>query len=127
MTYRRMNKCLKIILITFLIFSGQLNAQNSKKNKCFVEKFDFNKKYELKEIDCSEIIKFDFSSTKEQEVKSERFRLKMIAYQKKLIGLGYNVDVNGLEADTKTIKAHNKFIKKKRKEEKRKLRREKTK
>ncbi len=50
----------------------------------------------------------------------------MIAYQKKLISLGYKVDTNGF-LDKKTIKAHNKFVKKKSKEEKRKLRAEKRK
>ncbi|WP_338731430.1 hypothetical protein [Mangrovimonas cancribranchiae] len=127
-----MKNTIILILITFLICSSQLQAQNlvlpknPETNKCYANSFDYNKKFEWKEVDCSKVQGKKTFNTKKQLIKKEQRKLKMIAYQKKLINLDYDVDANGI-LDKKTIKAHNKFIKKKEKEKKRKLRAEKKK
>ncbi|WP_055442294.1 hypothetical protein [Lacinutrix himadriensis] len=121
-----------LFLITLLITTSQLQAQNlglpknPKVGKCYANSFDYNVKFEWKEVDCSKVQGKKTSRTKEQLIKKEQRKLKMIAYQKKLIRLDYDVEINGL-LDRKTIEAHNKLIKIKKKEEKRKRRAEKKK
>lgn len=118
-----------LFLITLLITTSLLQAQtlglpkNPKAGKCYANAFDYTEKFEWKEVDCSKVQGKKTSITKERQIKKEQRKLKMIAYQKKLIRLDYDVEVNGI-LDPKTIKAHNKFIKKKKKKEKRKQRAE---
>ena len=127
-----MKNIIILFLITALISTSQLKAQNldlpknPKVGKCYANSFDYNKKFEWKEIDCSKVQGIKTARTKDQQIKKEQRRLKLVAYQKELISLDYDVEVNGI-LDKKTIKAHNKLIKKKRKEEKRKLRAKKSK
>lgn len=113
-----------VILIIFLTFTTQLKAQNielkttSKVGKCLAASFDYNKKFEWIEVDCSKVDSNKKEKTRKQLIKKEQKRLKFVKYQEKLISLGYKIDVNGI-LDSKTIKAHNKYLKKKEKAERR--------
>ena len=107
-----------------------MNAQTfnskTKTEKCRVGSFDYSEKFAWKEIDCSKVQGKKVDKTKEQLIKKEQDRLKMLAYQEKLKGLGYDVEISGI-LNEKTIKAHNKYLKKKIKEERRKQKTEKRK
>lgn len=122
-----------ILLISLLTFISHLKAQNydlppnPKAGKCYERCFDYEKKFEWKEVDCSKFkAKNNKEKTQEELIKSEREKIKMIKYQEKLKTLGYEIDITGI-TDDKTIIAHHKYLKKKKKEEKRKRRAEKRK
>ena len=123
-----------IILLTIILtFTSQLKAQNydlppnPKAGKCYERCFDYEKKFEWKEVDCEKTkAERNKEKTKEELIKIEQNKLKMRKYQEKLSKLGYEVDINGIP-DNKTIVAHHKYLKKKKKEEKRKRKAEKRK
>ena len=123
-----------IILLTIILtFTSQLNAQNydlppnPKAGKCYERCFDYEKKFEWKEVDCEKIkAERNKEKTKEELIRIEQNKLRMEKYQEKLKEFGYEVDINGI-ADNKTIIAHHKYLKKKKKEEKQKRKTEKRK
>lgn len=111
-----------ILLIITLTFTSQLKAQNydlppnSKSGKCYERCFDYEKKFEWKEIDCEKLrAKKNKEKTQKELIKDEQEKLKMKKYQEKLKNLGYKIDITGVP-DNKTIIAHHKFLKKSRKE-----------
>ena len=116
-----------IILLTIILtFTSQLKAQNydlppnPKAGKCYERCFDYEKKFEWKEVDCEKIkAERNKEKTKEELIKGEQEKVKMEKYQEKLKTLGYEIDITGI-ADNKTIIAHHKYLKKKKKEDKRK-------
>lgn len=121
----------EILLFTFLlIFTFQIKAQNynlppnPKPGKCYERLFDYNKKFEWKEISCDKILILKTKLTKKEQVKCLQEKVKMEKYQEKLKSLGYNVDLTGI-ADDKTIIAHHKYLKKKKREQRKKLKSEK--
>ena len=122
-----------IIILVFSFFIGsKLQAQKTihvtkTQKKCLVasNEIDFEKEFEWKEVDCSELEKSSKAKrTPEQIIKRKQYRIKLVKYQEKLKSLGYDIDTNGL-IDEKTIKAHNKYLKRKRKAEKKALRKSK--
>ena len=106
------------LLITFATVS--VNAQNfdvppnPEAGKCYERCFEYDKKFEWKEVDCSKIKEQNTKLTEEQLLKIEQKKQKMQKYQEKLKTLGYKVEVTGI-ADNKTIIAHHKYLKKKKK------------
>ncbi|WP_298553837.1 hypothetical protein [uncultured Algibacter sp.] len=122
-----------ILLILLLTFTSQLKAQNydlppnSKAGKCYERCFDYEKRFEWKEVDCAKFkAEKNREKTQEQLIKFKQQKIRMVKYQEKLKTLGYEIDITGI-ADNKTIIAHHKYLKKKKKEEKRKRRAEKRK
>lgn len=123
-----------IILLTLIFtFTAQLNAQNydlppnPKAGKCYERCFEYETKFEWKEVDCEKIKKKTTKEkTKEELIKTEQNKLKMKKYQEKLKKLGHEVDINGV-ADNKTIIAHHKYLKKRKRKKERdeKLKKEK--
>lgn len=107
------------------MFSFQLKAQNydlppnPEAGKCYERCFDYDKRFEWKEIDCEKEKSKQKAITKAELIKCERQKIKMTKYQEKLKRLGYDVDITGV-ADNKTIIAHHKFLKKKKRQERKK-------
>lgn len=102
--------------MTLLISKAQLKTQDftlfkTSNNNCYSGSFDYNRKFECKKIDCPNFFDKSLASTtkkvktKEQQIKKGQRKLKIIAYQNKLISLDYKVKVNGF-LDKKTIRAH---------------------
>ncbi|MGH1384844.1 hypothetical protein [Kordia sp.] len=112
------NAFLFTLLITFATISA--NAQNfdvppnPEAGKCYERCFDYNKKFEWKEIDCSKIKEQNTKMTTAQLSEIEEKKQKMQQYQQKLKALGYEVELTGI-ADNKTIIAHHKYLKKQKK------------
>lgn len=114
-----------------MFFSFQLKAQNRYKSipknpkpgKYYVLCFDYDKELEWieKDYDITDGKSASKQKTKKELIEAEQKRLKMKAYQEKLIALGYDVNVTGY-LNEKTIEAHHKYLRKKKKEERRKKR-----
>ena len=125
-----MKNTITLILILQLTFVIQMKAQNGKSvttvnKKCVAGSFEYDKKFQWKEIDCSKIEGGKTRKrTNPQIIKKEQDRIKFLKYQEKLITLGYELEVNGL-LDEKTITAHNTYLKRKEREEKRKRKKDK--
>ena len=115
-----MKKLILIILVG--LFSCQMKAQNydfppnPEPDKCYERCFDYNKRFEWKEVDCEKVKNEQHTKTKEELIACERKKIKMTKYQEKLKALGYDVDITGI-ADNKTIIAHHKYLKKKKRNE----------
>ena len=111
-----------ILVALILAFASQLKAQdydlppNPQPGKCYARCFDYEKKFEWKEIDCD---KLKDEKNKANQRDNEQEVMKMKKYQEKLKSLGYEIDITGI-IDNKTINAHHKYLKKKKKENKRK-------
>lgn len=111
-----------VLLLAFFLVCTTLtvNAQNfdvppnPEAGKCYEKCFHYDKKLTWEEVDCSKIKEQNTKMTAEQLEKNEARRQKMLAYQKKLKALGYDVEITGI-ADNKTIIAHHKFLKVKKK------------
>lgn len=101
----------------------QKSPANAKPGECYVKCFDFDKKIEWKEVDCSEVKKgITIVRDVNNLVKNNEFKEKLKAHQKMLQSLGYNVVINGV-VDDKTAIAHDKYIQKRDKEAKKQKRR----
>ncbi|WP_298762012.1 hypothetical protein [uncultured Psychroserpens sp.] len=120
-----MKNIIKIFLVTLLTFTSQLNAQNydfpknPKPGKCYEQCFDYDKKFEWKEVDCDKLATQKNEKTNEELIKCEQEKIKMEKYQEKLKTLGYDIDITGC-VDNKTIIAHHKYLKQRKKDERRK-------
>ena len=118
-----------ILLTILLTFATQVKAQNydfpsnPKVGKCYVKCFDYEKKFEWKEVDCNKVEKQKPEKTEKELIKCELAKIKMKKYQEKLKSLDYEIDITGI-ADNKTIIAHHKYLKKKKKEERKKKKKE---
>lgn len=116
-----------IFLIAIVTFTLQVKAQNydfppnPKAGKCYVKSFSYDKKFEWKTIDCSEVKKPKKEKTSKELLEKEVEKQKMKNYQEQLKNLGYKVDITGF-VDNKTIIAHHKYLKKKKKAERKKHR-----
>ena len=120
------------VVFLFLIFSVKGIAQdyklpnNPEVGACYIRCLDYEKPFKWKKVNCDSI-KYNKTKvlTKTDSIKIEQNKLKMKAYQKKLISLGYEVNVHGYP-DNKTAIAHDLYLKRKKKEA-RKARRKKKK
>ncbi|AEH00971.1 hypothetical protein [Lacinutrix sp. 5H-3-7-4] len=108
-----------LFLITFFFFNTILFAQtinlpkNPKAGECYSRKFDYNKPYVWKKVNCDSI-KRNKTKHNDSILLSKRElvkrQLKLTKYQEKLKGLGYKLEVTGMLTD-QTIKAHHKYLK----------------
>lgn len=119
------------MLILFFVCIINVNAQkaslpkNPDPGKCYVKCLEYDKPTFFKEVDCDSL-KITIQLTEKALIKKERYKLKLIAYQKKLLSLDYDVIISGC-LDDKTEIAHNNYIRKKIKAERKVKRKEKQK
>jgi len=121
---------MKIYILTafILTISIDLNAQSTnnekdlKSEKCYIRIFEFDSKYQKKEIDCEKFYEMhDGIITKNDSIINQQYKIKLAKYQEKLIDLGYNFIPNG-ELSEKFIRAHHKYLRKKKREQRREIR-----
>ncbi|WP_298417920.1 hypothetical protein [uncultured Kordia sp.] len=111
-----------VLIIALLLIGASISVQaqnfdvppNPEAGKCYERCFDYDKKIEWKEIDCSKVKEQNIKMTAAQLAKFEEKKQKMEQYQEKLKALGYNVEVTGI-ADNKTIIAHHKYLQQRKK------------
>jgi predicted HTH domain antitoxin len=124
----RTKKLFYLTIIILFAFIRLVEAQdynlppNPEPGKCYKRCFDYDKKFEWKEVDCSKEKERRNKKTKKQLIKEEQLKIKMIKYQEKLVSFGYKLEITGIP-DNKTIIAHHKFLKKRQKEERKEKRR----
>ncbi|WP_048331381.1 hypothetical protein [Bizionia psychrotolerans] len=118
-----MNKLPIFFLIAWLSLSTQIHAQTTRyiSTKCYIGYFSYDKKYELKRVDCAKPKAIITNPIERNDIEKQQAIIKMKAYQEKLKNLGYHVDITG-RIDDKTAKAHNRYLSKQQRLEKRKQR-----
>lgn len=117
-----------LILIISMTFSLNVTAQgsglpeNAEPGKCYIRCMNYDERIDWEEVECSKGKK---ALSKELIEKVKKDKEKLLEYQLKLKGLGYDIKENGV-LDNKTVIAHNEYIRiqnKNKKREKRKKKR----
>lgn len=101
-----------MILFAIPIYSQEISIPHAISGKCYLRCLDYETEVYWKEVDCDSIQKA--SEYLVNPIDEKRKTDKFLAYQKKLLKLGYKVAVNGI-LDEKTIRAHHKHLKRKKK------------
>jgi len=94
--------------------------KNLKIGKCYERCLTYDKPILWKEIECGNR-RISLGVTAFHKTRTEEQQIKFIEYQKKLINLGYKIEVIGLLNDD-TVFAHNKYLKFKANEKRKKAR-----
>lgn len=107
------NNMNKIYFLLVFVFCFQIST--AQKRKCYIRMFEFDSKYQKKEIDCKKFDEMhDGIITKEDSIINRQFKIKLAEYQEKLIELGYDFEANG-KLSKAFIKAHHKYLRKRKK------------
>lgn len=123
-----MKKFIVILILLVATFSyGQYLPRNPKVGMCYLACFDYQAKFEWKEVSCDSLKKNNiqegyFEIKGEEAVNLIKRQTKFKAYQAKLIKLGYDLEATG-KTDEKTIIAHHQYLKDKKKAAKKEVKR----